>query len=90
MSPAGARRVLVGPPDAEDALVPVPAGLLLEWAHLLGWVMDGLEQAAETTRFDLARRLPDGITPTGLHEALDAANERIGALLNGEGWWTQR
>lgn len=89
MSAAG-RRVLVGLPDADDALVPVAAEDLLQWAHLLGWVSAGLEQAAETTRFDLARHLPGGVTPTGLAAACDAAAERLGALLNGEGWWSQR
>lgn len=84
---AGGRRVVLGPPDADDALVPVPAGQLLEWAHLLGWVSDGLGQAAETTRFDVARRLPDPVMLPQLIAALDAARERIGALLDGEGWW---
>lgn len=88
MSAAG-KPVVVGPPDAEDALVPVPADELLGWAHLLSWVSDGLTQAAETARFDLARRLPDGVTLPRLLAACDQAHERIGALLDGEGWWSQ-
>lgn len=87
---AGGRRVVVGPPDAADALVPVSVGELLQWAHLLGWISDALKQAAETTRFDLGRHLPDPVTLPKLIAALDDAHERIGALLDGDGWWSQR
>jgi hypothetical protein len=87
---ARGKRVVVGPPDVEDTLVPVPADDLLDWAYRINWISIALEQAAETTRFDLARRLPDPVTLPQLIAALDEANERIGALLNGEGWWSRR
>ena len=48
------------------------------------------EQAAETTRFDLARHLPDPVTLPQLLAALEQAHERIGALLQGDGWWNER
>ena len=87
---ARGKRVVVGPPDVEDTLVPVPAADLLDWAYRISWLTTALEQAAETTRFDLARHLPDPVTLPQLLSALDEANERIGALLNGDGWWNQR
>lgn len=80
-------RVDVGPPDVQGTQVPVPADDLLDWVSWIGWISTALEQAAETTRFDLNRHLPDGICLSGLHSALEQAEERIGALLNGDGWW---
>ena len=80
-------RVDVGPPDAQGTQVPVPADDLLDWVTWIGWISTALEQAAETTRFDLNRHLPDGVSLPGLHVALEQAYERIGALLNGDGWW---
>lgn len=87
---AGGRRVVVGPPDVEDTLVPVPASDLLDWAHWIGWLTAALEQAAETTRFDLNRHLPEPVTLPKLIAALDQAHERVGALLDGDRWWHQR
>jgi hypothetical protein len=87
---ARGKRVIVGPPDVEDTLVPVPADHLLDWVSWIGLLTTALEDAAETTRFDLGRRLPDGIDLPGLHAALEQAYERIGALLDGDGWWKQR
>jgi hypothetical protein len=84
---AAGKRVVVGPPDTDDALVPVCSTDLLDWTHWIGWLTTALEQAAETTRFDLARHLPDGVTLPQLTAALDGAAERIGALLDGDGWW---
>ncbi len=89
MSPRG-KRVVVGPPDVQDTLVPVPADDLLDWAYRIGWLSTALEQAAETTRFDLARHLPDPVTLPQLLAALEQTHERIGALLAGDGWWSQR
>jgi hypothetical protein len=82
-------RVVLGPPDSAAALVPVAAGELTEWAHQLGWLTAALDAAAETTRFDLDQRLPDGVTLQTLAGVLDDVSERIGALLDGDGWWQQ-
>jgi hypothetical protein len=84
------KRVVVGPPDAEDALVPVPAGDLLEWADRVGWITTALERADQATRVDLAGHLPDPVTLPSLTAALEQARERIGALLDGQGWWDPR
>lgn len=84
------QQVVVGPPDMEHTLVPVPGADLHAWAAWIGWITGALENAAETTRFDLARRLPAGVTLPELHAALGRAEERIGALLDGEGWWDPR
>lgn len=83
------KRVTVGPPDAEHALVPVPAGELLDWAAQLLCALTALERAGQATG-DLAGHLPDPVTPADLAEALDRTHERIGALLDGHGWWDPR
>lgn len=83
------RRIVLGPPDEHDAVVPVAADELTTWAHQLGWLIAALDAAAETTRFDLNRHLPDGFTLPDLTGVLDDVHERIGALLDGEGWWQQ-
>lgn len=85
---ANRTRVVLGPPDSADALVPVTAVELTEWAHQLAWLTAALDAAAETTRFDLNRHLPDGVTLQLLLDVLDDVHERIGALLDGDGWWT--
>lgn len=82
------RRVVVGPPDYQDALVPVAAEVLLEWAHWIGMLTDALNAAAETTRFDLSRRLPAGVDLDRLVHRLTQTEDRIGALLDGDGWWS--
>lgn len=87
---SGGKRVLVGPPDAADTLVPVPAGDLLDWASQLAWITGALEQVDPGTRVDLAGHLPDPVTLPSLIAALDRTCERIGALLDGQGWWNQR
>jgi hypothetical protein len=81
------RLVVVGPPDEDNTLVPVPADALVDWTHWIGWLTTALAQAAETTRFDLARHLPDGVDLAGLTGALDQASQRIGSLAGGQGWW---
>ena len=86
---ARGKQVVVGPPDVQDTLVPVPAGDLLDWVSWIGWFTTALAEAAETTRFDLNRHLPDGVSLPGLHAALEQAHEHIGALLNGDGWWSE-
>jgi len=83
-------RVVVGPPDDGDALVPVPAGDLWDWASQLAWITTALAQADQATRVDLAGQLPDQVTLPSLFAALDRTCERIGGLLDGQGWWDQR
>jgi hypothetical protein len=84
------KRVVVGPPDAEDTLVPVPATDLWDWAAQLAWITTALEQFDPATRVDVAGQLPDPVTLPGLLAALDRTCERIGGLLDGHGWWHQR
>ena len=84
------KRVVVGPPNAEDTLVPVPATDLWDWASQLLWILGALERADPATRVDLTGHLPDPVTLPSLIAALDQAHERIGALLDGQGWWQQR
>ncbi len=84
------KRVVVGPPDAEDTLVPVPTSELWDWASQLAWITTALEQADPDTGADLAGQLPDPVTLPSLLAALDRTQERIGALLDGHGWWQQR
>ncbi len=58
-------------PDDPDALVPVAAGELFEWAWLADELADWLAHAADTTAFDFATRCGSapstvrGCRPTG-------------------------
>jgi len=47
-------------PDDPDALVPVAAGELFEWAWLADELADWLAHAADTTAFDMRRYFPAG------------------------------
>jgi len=67
-----------------DALVPVAAGELLEWAWLAGELAEWLTSPARVVAADHARRYPLGPTLNQQSWMLQHINERIGALLDGD------
>jgi hypothetical protein len=74
--------VMTDSPDDPDALVPVPAGELFEWAWLAAELADWLDHAVEATRTDFAHHFTELRSPHRTAVFLAQISQRIGSLLD--------
>ena len=74
--------IMAEAPDDPDALVPVAAGELFEWAWLAAELADWLDHATETTHADFLHHFADLRRPDRTAVFLTQISERIGSLLD--------
>ncbi|WP_020500880.1 hypothetical protein [Sciscionella marina] len=75
---------MVESPDNPEALVPVVAAELFEWAWLAAELADWLDHATEATRADFVHHFADLRRPEKTAVFLAQISERIASLLDAD------
>jgi hypothetical protein len=81
-NPSRIAAIMTESPDDPDALVPVAAGELFEWAWLTAELADWLDHATDATQTDFAHHFADLRRPDRTAAFLAQISARIGSLLD--------